>query len=145
MVCGRSAESIIQEDGSPKEDLEKPPNKRARISTTDEVSANPLVPNEVAVTIASHSKSKSDDKDTNSATKEQDLVKRPNKRTRSSATDEKSESPPIPKRVVTGTSRDLKSEHDEEDTSSSDGAFLSEIRLASMRFPVSYKALSFVA
>ena len=124
IVCGRGAESIVQGDSSLKKDLEKPPKKRARTSTTGEVSANPLVPpNEVATTSAIDSKNKSDDKDKNS-----DLIKRPNKRVRSSAADGKSESPPVPKRAVyTGTSQDSKRENDEEATSSSDGAFLSEI------------------
>ena len=35
-----------------------------------------------------------------------------------SATDEKSDSPPVPNRVVTATSHDSKSEREEEDTSS---------------------------
>ena len=102
----------------PKEHLEELPHKKAHTSTTDKVSGNPLVPYEVAVTSASHSKSKSDNKDTNSARKEQDLLRWPNKRVRSCATDEKSGSPPVPNRVVTGTSHDSKSEREEEDTSS---------------------------
>ena len=36
IVCGRREESTIQEDSSPKEDVEKPSKKRARTSTTDQ-------------------------------------------------------------------------------------------------------------
>ena len=101
----------------PKEDLEELPHKKARTSTTDEVSGNPLVPTRKPSPVQVTPKVKVTARTLNSARKERDLVKQPNKRVRSSATDEKSESSPVPDRVVTGTSHDSKSEN-EEDTSS---------------------------